>query len=104
MDMGTHADLLARHRKVLPDWVALYYEQPISIERGEGRYVCDRAGARYLDWFGGILTTSTAHALPEGVAGVQEQAAKIIHTSTLYLIDHQVELAELIAEQSGIDG
>jgi 4-aminobutyrate aminotransferase len=100
--VGYHADLLARHRKVLPSWLALYYEQPIEIDRGEGRYVWDGEGNRYLDFFGGILTTMTAHALPEVTKAVSEQAARIIHTSTLYLIGPQVELAERIAELSGI--
>src|SRR5207237_5055031 len=49
----------------LPDWLALYYEQPLEITHGEGRYVWDSEGNKYLDFFGGILTTMTAHALPE---------------------------------------
>ncbi|MCB0877513.1 MAG: aspartate aminotransferase family protein [Thermoleophilia bacterium] len=100
--MADEKALLARHRKVLPSWMALYYDEPITIERGEGRHVWDGAGNRYLDFFGGILTTSTAHALPEVVTAVQEQAAKIMHSSTLYLVEQQVELAEQIAELSGI--
>jgi len=83
-------DLLARHRAVLPSWLALYYDEPIQLTHGEGRHVWDGAGTRYLDWFGGILTTSTAHALPEVVTAVQEQAAKMLHTSTLYLIEQQM--------------
>ncbi|MGH9247424.1 MAG: aspartate aminotransferase family protein [Acidimicrobiales bacterium] len=86
----------------MPKWVALYYDQPIEIERGEGRHVWDAEGNRYLDFFGGILTTMTAHALPEVTKAVTEQAGKILHSSTLYLIRAQVELAERIAELSGI--
>ena len=55
--MGTHDQLLARHRKVLPDWMALYYREPMAIVAGEGRHVWDAEGNRYLDFFGGILTT-----------------------------------------------
>lgn len=95
--MGEHADLLARHRAVLPSWLALYYDEPIALERGEGRRVWDAEGRAYLDLFGGILTTMTAHALPEVVAAVQAQAARIMHSSTLYLIESQIELAEEIA-------
>ncbi len=54
-----------RHRTVLPDWLALYYKNPIELTHGEGRHVWDADGNRYLDFFGGILTTMTAHALPE---------------------------------------
>ncbi len=93
-----HADLLSRHNAVLPSWMALYYDQPIALQRGEGRHVWDAEGNRYLDFFGGILTTMTAHALPEVVAAVREQAGRIMHTSTLYLIESQIELAEQIAE------
>ncbi|MEY3019959.1 MAG: hypothetical protein RLZZ272_943 [Actinomycetota bacterium] len=100
--MGEHAELLARHRAVLPRWMALYYDEPIELVRGEGRHVWDAEGRRYLDLFGGILTTMTAHALPEVVSAVQEQAARILHTSTLYLIRSQVELAEEIARLSPI--
>jgi 4-aminobutyrate aminotransferase len=100
--MADERALLARHRKVLPDWVALYYDEPIQLVRGEGRHVWDGAGNRYLDFFGGILTTSTAHALPEVVTAVQEQAARMLHSSTLYLVEQQVELAEQVAELSGI--
>lgn len=106
-DEGTRAtlmtpDLHARHRAVLPDWLALYYDRPIEITHGEGRHVWDAAGNKYLDFFGGILTTMTAHALPEVTKAVSEQAGRIIHTSTLYLNRQMVELAERVASLSGI--
>ncbi|MDJ0792196.1 MAG: aspartate aminotransferase family protein [Acidimicrobiia bacterium] len=100
--MGTHADLLARHREVLPDWLALYYETPIAIVDGDGRRVIDAEGKEYLDFFGGILTTMTGYKVPSVVSAIQEQAGKMLHTSTLYLIEQQIELAEKIAELSGI--
>ncbi|WP_190813629.1 aspartate aminotransferase family protein [Saccharopolyspora pogona] len=100
---STHSELTKRHRAVLPDWLALYYEEPIDIERGEGRHVWDVEGNRYLDFFGGILTTMTAHALPEVTAAVSAQAGRILHTSTLYLNRPMIELAERVAELSGIE-
>ncbi|MCN9244347.1 aspartate aminotransferase family protein [Streptomyces sp. RY43-2] len=96
------SDLHARHRAVLPDWLALYYENPIEITHGEGRHVWDADGNKYLDFFGGILTTMTAHALPEVTKAVTEQAGRILHTSTLYLNRTMVELAERIARLSNI--
>jgi 4-aminobutyrate aminotransferase len=87
--MGTHAELLARHQAVLPSWLALYYDEPIALVRGDGRRVWDAEGREYLDLFGGILTTMTAHALPEVVEAVQAQAARMLHTSTLYLIERR---------------
>ncbi len=100
--MGRHAELLARHRQVLPSWLALYYDEPIAIVDGEGRYVWDAEGNRYLDFFGGILTTMTGYKVPEVVEAIKAQAEKMLHTSTLYLIESQIELAEKIAELSGI--
>ncbi|MFJ6635061.1 aspartate aminotransferase family protein [Streptomyces sp. NPDC091376] len=96
------SDLYERHRAVIPDWVALYYKDPVEITHGEGRYVWDAAGNRYLDFFGGILTTMTAHALPEVTKAVSEQAGRIVHSSTLYLNRPMVELAERVAALSGI--
>jgi 4-aminobutyrate aminotransferase len=64
--------------------------------------VWDAEGRRYLDFFGGILTTMTAHALPEVTEAVSAQAGRILHTSTLYLNRPMIELAEQVAELSGI--
>lgn len=100
--MTAHAELLARHRKVLPSWMALYYDEPISLVDGEGRRVTDAEGVTYLDFFGGILTTMTGYNVPEIVEAVKAQAEKMVHTSTLYLIESQIELAEKIAGLSGI--
>ncbi|MFD5816557.1 aspartate aminotransferase family protein [Streptomyces sp. NPDC059618] len=95
-------DLYTRHQAVLPDWLALYYKDPIEITHGEGRHVWDSKGNKYLDFFGGILTTMTAHALPEVTKAISEQAGRIIHSSTLYLNRPMVELAERVAQLSGI--
>lgn len=100
--MPTHAQLLARHRQVLPSWMALYYDDPISLVDGDGRRVVDAEGIEYLDFFGGILTTMTGYNLPEVVSAIKAQADKLLHSSTLYLIESQIELAEKIAGLSGI--
>lgn len=95
-------DLVRRHRAVMPKWQALYYDQPIALDHGEGCYVWDTDGNRYLDFFGGILTTISGHSVPQVVAAVREQAGKIMHSSTLYMIPSAVELAEQIGALSGI--
>jgi 4-aminobutyrate aminotransferase len=100
--MATHADLLARHRQVLPKWMALYYQQPIALVDGDGRHVRDAEGNQYLDFFGGILTTMTGYKVPEVIAAIKQQADQMLHTSTLYLIENQIALAEKIAALSGI--
>ncbi|MEL6890511.1 MAG: aspartate aminotransferase family protein [Actinomycetota bacterium] len=100
--MTTNAELHERYRAILPDYTKPLYAEPISIERGDGGYVWDVEGNRYLDFFGGVLTTMVGHANPAVVAAVQEQAAKVMHTSTLYLSEPMIELAETIGELSGI--
>jgi 4-aminobutyrate aminotransferase len=100
--MGRHAELFERHKNVLPGWAPLYYEQPIAIVDGEGRWVTDAEGNRYLDFFGGILVTMSGYKVPEVVEAIKAQAGRMLHTSTLYLIESQIELAEKVAELSGI--
>ena len=100
--MTSHADLFARHQRVLPKWMALYYEQPIALVDGDGRHVRDAEGNQYLDFFGGILTTMTGYKVPEVIEAIKRQADRMLHTSTLYLIENQINLAERIAELSGI--
>lgn len=100
--MRRNTPLTERHRAVLPRWMTLYYDEPIALVRGVGRTVWDNEGREYLDFFGGILTTMTGHAVPEVIEAIRDQAAKMVHASTLYLIESQIELAEKIAELSGI--
>jgi 4-aminobutyrate aminotransferase len=98
----SHPELLERHRKVMPSWLSLYYDEPMELVSGKGCVVTDGQGRDYLDFFGGILTTMTGHAVPEVVEAVREQAGRILHTSTLYLIRPMIELAEKIAALSTI--
>ncbi len=100
--MGIHADLLERHRAVLPPWAGLYYDEPISLVDGEGRHVVDAEGNRYLDFFGGILVTIAGHGVPRVIEAIKAQADRLLHASTLYLMESQIELAEKVAELSGI--
>ena len=97
------SELHERHRRVIPNWVALYYDDPLELVSGSGSRVTDAGGRTYLDFFCGILTNMLGYDLPEVREAVERQlSAGIVHTSTLYLIRHQVELAEKIARLSGI--
>ena len=101
--MTNNADLAQRYAAALPSFLHLLHDEPMSIDRGEGSYVWDVEGNRYLDFFGGVLTTMIGHAEPSVVAAVQEQAAKVMHTSTLYLSEPMIAFAEDVARVSGID-
>ena len=102
--LGTMSELLARHRAVIPNWVGIYYDEPIEIVSGKGCRVTDAQGRGYLDFFAGILTNMLGYDVPEVRDAVERQIASgVVHTSTLYLIRSQVELAEKIARLSGIE-
>ena len=82
---GDPAEPLERHRKVLPSWVLLYYDQPMELVRGEGTRVWDGEGREYLDFFGGIVTTISGHLMQAMVDALTERIHRgINHTSTLY--------------------
>ncbi len=87
----------------MPSWLSLYYEEPIALVRGEGRTVWDADGKAYLDLFGGILTTMTGYGIPEITRAIHEQADRLLHCSTLYLIEPQIELAERICSLAPVD-
>lgn len=76
----------------------LYYTDPLPLDHGEGLYVWDVEGKRYLDFFGGILTTSVGHNNPHVVDAVRGQVGQLIHSSTLYPNANHVALAEKMAE------
>ncbi len=97
------SELLERHRAVIPNWVGIYYDEPIEIVSGQGCRVTDGEGRTYLDFFAGILTNMLGYDVPEVREAVQRQIATgVVHTSTLYLIRNQIELAEKIIKLSGI--
>jgi len=98
------SELLARHRAVIPNWVGIYYDEPIEIVSGKGCRVTDGQGRSYLDFFAGILTNMLGYDVPEVRDAVERQIASgVVHTSTLYLIRNQIELAEKITKLSGIE-
>jgi 4-aminobutyrate aminotransferase len=87
----------------MPQWLSLYYDEPIALVSGSGRRVIDGAGRSYLDFFAGILTNMVGYDIPEIREAIERQLRTgVVHTSTLYLIEPQVELAERIAALSGI--
>jgi 4-aminobutyrate aminotransferase len=101
--MSSMSELLARHRAVIPNWVGIYYDEPIEIVSGQGCRVTDGQGRSYLDFFAGILTNMLGYDVPEVRDAVERQIASgVVHTSTLYLIRNQIELAEKIVRLSGI--
>jgi alanine-glyoxylate transaminase/(R)-3-amino-2-methylpropionate-pyruvate transaminase len=96
--MNKTTEITAKQKKYLWPNHLLYYTEPLPLERGDGMHVWDVEGKKYLDFFGGILTTCVGHNRPEVVQAVKEQTEKLIHSSTLYPNEAHVDLAEKMAE------
>src|SRR5213596_800144 len=86
-----------KHRRYLFPCVTTYYEEPLTLVRGEGLHVWDDAGRRYLDCFGGVLTVSVGHCHPEVTAAIVRQVQTLVHASSLYATAPQSDLAEALA-------
>ena len=80
-----------------------YARLPVAFTHGEGVWLYDDTGKRYLDALSGIAVNTLGHAHPRLVKAIAEQAGKLIHTSNLYRIPLQEQLADRIAETSGMD-
>jgi len=77
-----------------------YRPAPIVLDRGEGVWVWDREGRRYLDMVSGIAVSALGHNHPALVEAIRKQAGKILHTSNLYWNQPSIELAEALVELS----
>ncbi|MCX7200658.1 MAG: aspartate aminotransferase family protein [Proteobacteria bacterium] len=80
-----------------------YKRLPVAFVRGEGAWLWDESGKRYLDALAGIAVNGLGHAHPKLVAAIADQAAKVIHTSNIYRIVEQEKLGEKLAQLSGMD-
>ena len=80
-----------------------YGRFPISLIRGEGVGVWDADGNEYLDFISGIAVCSLGHAESGLVDTLYQQAQTLWHCSNLYWIQPQVELAEKLCRESGLD-
>ena len=84
----------AKHKEFLFPCVANYYQEPVVITEAHGSCVKDLDGREYLDFFGGILTAGIGHSHPDFVKRLQDQVARLVHTSSVYPTVEQVRVAE----------
>jgi len=80
-----------------------YKRLPVTFERGEGCWLWDKQGKRYLDALAGIAVCGVGHSHPRLVKAISEQAAQLVHTSNLYEIERQEQLGDRLAAISGMD-
>lgn len=80
-----------------------YASLPVAFERGEGAWLWDDAGRKYLDAYSGVAVCNLGHAHPALVRALSEQAGRLWHTSNVYTIANQIRLAERLTEVAGMD-
>jgi acetylornithine aminotransferase len=80
-----------------------YARLPVAFERGEGVWLWDTKGRRYLDALAGIAVCGLGHAHPQLTAALQEQVGRLVHTSNIYEIPLQEKLADRLCEISGME-
>ncbi|HXV07805.1 MAG TPA: aspartate aminotransferase family protein [Burkholderiales bacterium] len=80
-----------------------YARLPVAFERGQGVWLWDTRGKRYLDALSGIAVSGLGHAHPRLTQAIAAQAGRILHASNLYRIPEQERLADLLCEISGMD-
>ena len=87
----------------MPHIMETYGRLPVAFTRGEGVWLWDRDGKRYLDAIAGVAVNAIGHCHPKLVAALREQVGTLIHTSNLYEVELQEKLAAKICELSGMD-
>lgn len=85
------------------DYLPVFARYQIVLDHGDGVYVYDTQGKKYIDFLGGIAVNVLGHAYPALVAAISEQAGKMIHCSNLYYTEAQVTAAQKLVEISGLD-
>lgn len=83
--------------------MSTYQPLPISFSRGLGSWLWDQHGREYLDAVAGVAVTNVGHSHPRVVAAISDQAGLLLHTSNLYAIDWQLQLARRLSALSGLD-
>ena len=87
----------------MPHLMDTYNRLPVAFTHGEGAWLYDGDGKRYLDALAGIAVNTLGHAHPKLVQALAHQAGRLIHTSNLYRVPQQEALADKLAEISGLD-
>ena len=87
----------------LPALMNTYGRLPVSFVRGEGVRLFDEQGKGYIDGISGIGVNALGHAHPGVTQAITEQAGKLLHTSNLYNVQRQQQLAESLRDASGMD-
>lgn len=95
----TNEEVVARSEALM----RTYGRWPVAMVRGEGAWLWDADGRKYLDFAAGIAVTALGHSHPAVAEAIADQAKTLLHCSNLYYIPQQVELAKWLVDHSALD-
>jgi len=98
--VATSQEIMEKGKKYVMN---TYGRFPLALVKGKGAKVWDADGKEYLDFVGGLAVNSLGHCHPKVTAAIKIQAETMMHCSNLYWIEPQVELAEMLVENSDMD-
>ena len=97
------SELYTKTAELQAQYVMPTYAPNLLLVKGEGSYVWDSEGTKYLDFASGISVCNLGHCHPKVTKAIQEQAGKLVHVSNLYMNEMQPQLAEKLVKH-GFDG
>ncbi|MEW6660935.1 MAG: acetylornithine transaminase [Bacillota bacterium] len=98
--MATTQEIMEKGKKYVMN---TYGRFPLALVKGKGATVWDADGKEYLDFVGGLAVNSLGHCHPKVAAAIASQAETMLHCSNLYWIEPQVQLAQILVENSDMD-
>ena len=87
----TLPDTIQKHKDYLFPAVTMYYQEPLALDHGEGMYIWDESGQKYLDCFGGVLTTSVGHASRSNAKVPRQTQAPIANSRSGMIVRMAIE-------------
>ncbi len=91
-------EIIRKKSEFLIPCVYHFYQDPVQMVRGEGQYLFDHSGKKYLDFYAGVSVLNAGHCHPEIIDKICEQVKTLQHTTTIYLTQPIVDLAERLAQ------
>ena len=98
--MSANESMIAREQTVV---MQTYGRQPVAFASGEGSWLVDADGKRYLDCLGGLAVVAVGHSNPRVAAAVATQMSTLVHVSNLFLTEPMIRLAERLANLADLD-
>ena len=98
MEKYNREELVSKYKEFLMPQVHTSYKEPLCLERGEGEYLFDYNGKKYLDFYTGIMVVISGHCNKKVTKAVAKQIEKLQHSTSFFINSPVVELAVKLAE------